>query len=133
MDSHSANDLKWAVDGPPIGVWTTSLGTADVLMSDVLTLLPNGTGFLESRSALHGVERFPVMWKHRQPGRLELARLLPEDDPMAEPEWEPVHYGLAEINDDFGRRCQVLRNMAGEVFWVLAGPVKFQAVSPSAG
>lgn len=125
MDPHSAKDLSWAVNGPPLGVWTTALGTAEVLIRDVLTLLPNGTGFLESRSALRGVERFPVMWKHLQPGKLELARLLPEDDPMAEPEWEPVHYCLANVEDDFGRRSQVLRNIANDVFWVLAGPVKF--------
>lgn len=64
------------------------------------------------------------MWKHLQPGWLELGRLLPEDDPMAEPEWEPVHYAAVEIEDDAGSRCQVLRNADNDVFWVLTGPVK---------
>lgn len=120
----SATDLSWAVHGPPIGVWTTALGTADVLLRDVLTLLPNGIGWLESRSALRGIERFPVQWKHVQPGMLELARLLPEDDPRAEPEWEPVLYGVADIENDVGGKCQILRNTHNDVFWVLAGPVK---------
>src|SRR5262252_2966115 len=58
------DDLRWAVDGPPIGVWTTVLGTADILMRDTLWLLSDGAGYLHSQSALHGTESFPVMWKH---------------------------------------------------------------------
>jgi hypothetical protein len=130
MNQNPAKDLAWAVDGPPVGVWTTSLGTADAVLQDVLCLLPNGTGFLQTRSALRGIERFPVMWKHPQAGALELAMLLPGDDPNEEPEWEPVRYASAEVEDDTGGRLLVLRNTATDGFWSLAGPVKFLSAPP---
>jgi hypothetical protein len=44
------DELRWAVDGPPIGVWTTVQGTAEVLMQDTLCLLSDGPGYLQRRS-----------------------------------------------------------------------------------
>jgi len=35
---------QWAVEQGPIGVWQTNSGSATVLMSNVLTLSPDGTG-----------------------------------------------------------------------------------------
>ncbi len=118
-------DLNWAVDGPPAGIWSTTLGTADALMQDVLCLMPNGTGYLRSQSAMHGVEEVAIMWKHIHAGRLRIATLLPDDEPGDEPLWETIHYDWAEIENDTGERVAVLRNTSDDCFWTLPGPVRF--------
>jgi hypothetical protein len=113
------------VDEPPVGIWSTTLGTADALMQDVLCLQPDGTGYLRSESAMHGIEEFPIMWKHVQAGRLQITTLMPGDDPQAEPLWETIHYCWDEIENDTGERVHVLRNTADDHFWTLPGPVRF--------
>jgi hypothetical protein len=125
-------DLRWAVDGPPLGIWSTVTGTADMLMQDTLGLLPDGTGFLESCSVLRGVERFPVMWTHVTPGLLSLAVLYPEDDPGEEPLWQNVRYGSAVVRIDAGgAEVTVLRNIDGATFGSLCGPIGFVRPAPS--
>ena len=116
----------WAVDGPPLGVWRTELGSASALMGDVLTLVPDGTGSLASRSALHGEERVPIVWRHRGPGHLELVAFLPDETPerMDDDMWEPVRYVAAWLESDTGTRSPILRSVDRESFWTLSGPVQ---------
>jgi hypothetical protein len=127
------DDLRWAVDRPPIGVWTTVLGTGDVVMQDTLCLLSDSTGYLRSWSVLRGTERLAVRWKHVQPGTLLMAMLFPEDDPGDEPLWETVLYCNAVVQiDTGGAHVPVLRNVSGRDFWNLAGPIGFVSPAPSA-
>jgi hypothetical protein len=119
-------DLRWAVDGPPLGIWATVSGTADLLMQEALGLLPDGSGFLENRSVLRGVERVPVVWTHVAPGLLSLAVLYPEDSPDEEPLWQSVRYGCAVVRIDAGgAEVAVLRNIDDATFWNLSGPIGF--------
>ena len=128
------DDLRWAVDGPPIGIWTTVQGTFDVIMQDTLWLLSDGTGYLQSRSALRGTERFPVKWKQVQPGTLLMAILYPGDDLNADTEWETVLYCNAVTRIDAGgAHVPVLRNIDDNRFWNLVGPIGFASPVPSAG
>lgn len=122
-----ASDLTWAVDGAPIGLWVTARGTADALMQDILCLFADGTGYLESRSGLRGEENFPVMWRHVEPGQIQLAMLLPEDDSLAEPEWETVRYASVIRTTDTGDELRVLQNTTDDAFWTLSGPIAFQS------
>jgi hypothetical protein len=125
-------DLHWAVDGPPLGIWATVTGTADVVMQETLELLPGGTGFLESRSVLRGVERLSVMWTYVAPGLLSLAVLYPEDHPDDEPLWQSVRYGCAVMRIDAGgAEVAVLRNVDDAAFWNLSGPIGFLGPGPS--
>jgi len=124
------DDLRWAVDGPPIGVWTTVNGTADILMQDTLSLLSDGTGFLQRQSVMFGTERFPVKWKHVQPGTLLMSIFFPDDDPDDEPFWQTVRYCNTAVEIDVaGAHVPVLSNLDDEQFWDLAGPIGF--VSPA--
>jgi hypothetical protein len=75
------NDLEWAVEGPPVGMWLTALGSFDLLMQDTLWLAPDGTGYLQRRSVMSGGETFPVLWKQPRSGTLAIVMLFPEDDP----------------------------------------------------
>src|SRR5262245_51340211 len=50
------SDLSWAVDGPPVGVWSAAYGTAVIVMGEVLVLRADGTGVLHSSSVMHGRE-----------------------------------------------------------------------------
>jgi hypothetical protein len=125
-------DLHWAVDGPPLGIWATVTGTADLVMQETLGLLPDGTGFLETRSALRGVERFPLMWKYVEPGKLAFSVLYPEDDPADEPLWQDVRYACATVRIDAGgAEVAVLRNADDAQFWNLSGPIGFVGPVPS--
>jgi hypothetical protein len=125
-------DLHWAVDGPPLGIWATVAGTADLLMQETLALLPDGTGFLESCSVLRGAERLRVMWTHVAPGLLSLAVLYPEDDPGDEPLCESVRYCCAVVRIDAGgAEVAVLRNVDDAAFWTLSGPIGFLGPGPS--
>jgi hypothetical protein len=46
------------------------------------------------------------------------------------PEWEPVRYAPAEVENDTGGRLPLLRNTATDGFWTLVGPVKFVSAPP---
>ena len=124
--SATEHPYAWAVDGPPLGVWRTALGSASALVGDVLTLTMDGTGTLESSGALRGEERLPLLWRHLKSGHLELVTLLPGesaervDDDM----WEPVRYGADWLETDAGPRSPILRNLDRETFWTLSGPVQ---------
>ena len=125
-------DLHWAVDGPPLGIWATVTGTADVVMHETLELLPGGTGFLESRSVLRGVERLSVMWTHVAPGaavaRGAVSRRPSDDEPL----WQSVRYGCAVMRIDAGgAEVAVLRNVDDAAFWNLSGPIGFLGPGPS--
>ena len=113
-------DLSWAVDTPPIGIWATACGTFGVMMSDTLCFSADGTGYLLSRSVMRGEERLEFRWKHAGPGHLEIAVVHPEE----ELDWEPVHYCRAVVTNDTGSE-EVLRNVSGEDFWYLLGPVTY--------
>jgi hypothetical protein len=119
----ATDDLAWAVEGPPIGIWATAGGTADMLMHDRLSLRPDGTGHLRSTSVMRGEETYPVMWWHEGPGVLKITMLLPGDDPNAPPEWETVRYAAALASNDLTTAAPVLKNTDDDVFWTLTGPV----------
>ena len=122
-------DLRWAVDSPPIGIWTTVLGTADVLENDALCLLPDGTGSLRSWSVVHGEETLPLMWKHVQPGTLSISVIYDLDEEQA---WQTVEYCSTVVQIDAGgAHVQVLRNIDDKQFWTLVGPIKFVSPVPA--
>lgn len=123
--TNDKDDLSWAVEGPPLGLWVTNKGTADQLMRDSLYMAPNGTGFVRTQSLLRGEETLPIMWRHRGPGLLSIAQLLPEDDPEADPEWEKVRYTDAATSNDVADNIRVLKNIDNDTFWTLTGPVSF--------
>lgn len=120
----TTNDLVWAVDGPPVGVWTTSSGTFNVVMKDRLDIRADGTGFLHKNSALMGQQTIPVMWQQVAPGVIKFAMLLPDDDPNEEPCWETVRYGATMKANDIGRDVPVLQNIDDETFWNLVAPIE---------
>lgn len=120
----TADELVWAVDGPPVGVWKTSSGTAEAVMQDQLDLRADGTGYLHKYSALTGHQDIPVMWRQVDPGVVKFAMLLPGDDPNDEPFWETVRYKAAMKANDVGRDVPVLQNIDDETFWNLAAPVE---------
>lgn len=123
-------DLDWAVQGPPIGTWTTNNGTFDTVMHDTLTMAKDGTGWLQSHSPMRGQELFPVMWKQSGPGVLKLAILLPDDNPREEPFYETVRYSAVVVTRDVGKEGFVLQNSDDEVFWNLAGPIALSSRIP---
>lgn len=125
-----AASLDWAVTGPPIGTWTTVVGTFDTVMQDTLTLAGDGTGWLLTRSPLRGAELFPVMWRHPGPGRLDIATLEPDDDPTEAPLYEAVHYAAREVESDVGLARPVLCNQDGDTFWTLVGPLELTDPTP---
>ncbi len=126
------HDLAWAVEGAPIGTWTTSNGTFDSMMQDTLTLAKDGTGWLRTRSAMRGVELMPVMWRHSAPGVIKLALLLPGEDPNEPPDFETIRYGAVTMKHDIGNEKVVLKNDDDDVFWNLAGPVVLTSRTPRA-
>ncbi|MEM7045089.1 MAG: hypothetical protein AAF543_19950 [Pseudomonadota bacterium] len=126
----SAEDLNWAVEGPPIGVWVTSNGTFDNMMQDRLSLRPDGTGYLYSRSVLRGEETFPVMWQQHEPGVLKIDMLFPDDDPERPNEWETVRYVAAMKANDVGGSVPVLKNADADIFWTLVGPIELRSKTP---
>jgi hypothetical protein len=131
--TQASQDLGWAVEGPPVGIWSTELGTAGVLMSDTLCLRHDGTGYLSSASVLRGEETYPLRWRHEGPGVLRIAVRLPGDDPLIDDphatEWETVRYAAAVAVTDVGSR-PVLRNVDDDSFWSLAGPVALISTTP---
>jgi hypothetical protein len=119
----TADGILWAVDGPPVGIWGTSMGTGDILMRDVLCLRPDGTGYVINMSVLRGNETLPVLWRHEAPGQLELATLLPDDDPE-DPDllWQHIDYCAAIVATDVGN-IETLKNIDNDVFGMLVGPI----------
>ena len=82
---------QWAVDNPPIGIWQTNSGSATVLMSSVLTILPDGTGSYMQRSTSQEGE-FSIIWRHR-PGELQIYQGNEEHPvPVYENDWEIFRY-----------------------------------------
>ena len=126
----TADDLKWAVDEPPIGVWATSNGTFDTMMQDRLSFRPDGTGYLYSRSVLRGEETFPVMWEQVEPGVLKIDMLFPDDDPNRPNDWETVRYTASMKANDVGGSVPVLKNVDEDVFWTLVGPIELRSRTP---
>ncbi len=126
----SVNDLEWAVTGPPVGTWTTSNGTFDGMMQDTLTLAHDGTGWLLSHSAMQGTQLLPVMWRHPEPGCIELTALRPDDDPQEDPFYERIRYAPRVVEFDVGRPQVVLQNTDDEVFCCLAGPIALRSRVP---
>ena len=127
-----AHELDWAVNGPPVGTWTTSNGTFDAMMQDTLTIAADGTGWLRTRSPMRGVELFPLMWKQPSPGVLKLAMLFPDDNPTEALQYETVRYTAVEVSHDVGYDCVVLQNYDDDVFWNLVGPVSLESRVPRA-
>jgi hypothetical protein len=126
-----SNVLLWAVDGPPVGVWQTFLGTADALMQDTLWLAPDGTGYLKHYSTMSGEEILPVMWQQPRKGILTMTMLLPGEDPNSEPEWDTFKYRCLVIRaDSGGEEVPVLCNETGDQFWDLVGPISYIAPNP---
>ncbi len=124
------DDLAWAVEGPPIGIWATSNGTFNNMMQDQLTLRPDGTGHLNSRSVLRGEEYFPVMWQQVEPGVVKIDMLFPDDDPQRDNDWETVRYGATIKTNDVGGSVPVLKNVDDDVFWTLIGPIELRSRTP---
>ncbi len=123
-------ELQWAVDGPPIGLWGTFLGSFDGLMQDRLSIRPDGTGFLYSRSPMRGEETLPILWRHPEAGLLEVAAMYPFDDPLEEPQFETVRYRAAVREADVGGSTPVLENCDDDVFWGLVGPIALVSRTP---
>lgn len=128
--SGTAEDLKWAVEGPPIGVWRTANGTFDTMMQDRLSLRADGTGYLHSRSVLQGEETFSLVWRQIEPGVLKVDMFFPDDDPERPNEWETVCYVAAMKENDVGGAVPVLKNADGHVFWTLVGPIALASRTP---
>ena len=128
--SGTAEDLKWAVDGPPIGVWLTANGTFDNMMQDRLSLRADGTGYLYSRSALRGEETLSLVWRQSEPGVLKVDIFFPDDDPDRPYEWESVRYVAAMRENDVGGAVPVLKNVDEDVFWTLVGPIALASRTP---
>ena len=126
----TAEDLKWAIEGPPIGAWMTSNGTFDNMMQDRLSLRPDGTGSLYSRSVLRGEETIPIIWEHVEAGVMRIDMLFPDDDPDREVDWETVRYRAAMVTNDVGGDVPVLKNLDDLVFWTLVGPIELVSRTP---
>lgn len=126
----TADDLDWAIEGPPIGVWVTSSGTFSNMMKDRLSLRPDGTGYLRSHSVLRGEETFPVIWQHVEPGVIKIDMFFPDDDPKREAEWETVRYAAAMKANDIGRDVPVLKNVDDDTFWSLVDPIELVSRTP---
>ena len=58
-----------AIAGPPIGRWSTQLGSADCLMKDRLVLRADGTGSLDEHSVIRGPAHCELLWRWSRPGR----------------------------------------------------------------
>jgi hypothetical protein len=99
------------------------MGTGNSLMQDTLCLRPDGTGYVKNASVLRGEETLPVLWRHETPGQLNLATLLPDEDPE-DPEllWEHIRYCAAVIATDVGP-IEALKNIENDVFGLLVGPI----------
>jgi len=75
------NPLQWAVDGPPIGCWTTSNGTFDNVMFETYAFFADGAGFVQSGNAF-SAETKHFTWSFEETGFLKICI---EGDP---PEFE---------------------------------------------
>jgi hypothetical protein len=120
-------DLGWAVAGPPVGVWLTSNGTFDNVMWDRLTVRPDGTGQLDSWSAMHGLDEHRLFWRQTEFGVLQIDIRFDGDEPDRPPDWETVRYVAATAQRDVGGPVRVLKNIAGSKFWTLVGPIEYRS------
>jgi hypothetical protein len=129
------NNLDWAVNGPPAGVWITELGTANCLMLDTLRLHADGTGELTNWSAMRGEEHISLLWRYIGPGELQINAKYPDmdttlgnaDADVDAPNWETVRYAAGFRSNDVAQNFPALHNTnaATERFWNLCGPVVF--------
>ena len=73
------NPLHWAVDGPPIGLWTTSNGTFDNVMIVYYAFFRDGSGFIKTGNAL-GLDRKLFRWTFEKTGQLTIHEAGQEED-----------------------------------------------------
>lgn len=120
-------DLDWAVAGPPVGVWLTANGTFENVMGNELTLRPDGTGQLNSWSALFGPDEHHFLWRHVEFGVLQIHMHFDDDEPDQPLDWETVRYFAATAQRDAGGPVRVLKNITDPNFWILSGPIEYHS------
>lgn len=116
-------------DGP-IGLWRTSMGSADVLGVDDLRFNPDGTGLLTTRSALFGTEEVAFLWAVSGYGRIRMQGQYPDDesDPPGEDEkdegdyWDEIVLEFQRQHTDAGS-SDVVVNALQDGFWTLLKPI----------
>lgn len=129
MSAPAANPYDWAVQGPPVGVWRTAEGSFSAVAASVLTLRPDGTGTVEHVSPLSGDRLMHLLWRFREPGRLELfqsehADALPREDG----DWDVVPYKADWRRWDVGAGPVLVNDgtqgwFPADGFWTLLAPV----------
>lgn len=116
----------WAVTGPPIGIWTSAVGSFSVMMEDTLTISADGMGSLHTHSVFRGDETIVLVWRHLSPGVMRIVPLydglLPSD--ITEDMWEPIRYISDWHTSDVGGRQPVLKNKHRDGFWTLTGAMR---------
>lgn len=123
MNDVKAHPYYWAVNGPPLGVWQTDLGTASALMRDAFTMRSDGTGELREVSMMQGERVSPFIWQHSDPGVLCIQASY-GGEPVENDEWETIRYCADWSETDVGSACPVLRNLDSDRFWILVGSVQ---------
>ena len=124
---------QWAVEQGPIGVWQTNSGSATVLMSNVLTLSPDGTGTVAYYATLTDDAEFPLFWRFDQPGELRLFQI--DEDypaPQKDDDWEVFRYRADWREFDIGAGPVLvndgIENDSGAYpingFWVFDSPIE---------
>jgi hypothetical protein len=121
------SDLRWAVEGPPVGAWAVPYGTAGVLMGEELVLRADGTGTLTTSSVMSGEEEIALKWVHSGPAgwtspcrfRREKGKQKTFPSPLV------VRYHARQIHNEAGALTTVLCDVGGENFGPLGGPLAF--------
>ncbi|PID96480.1 MAG: hypothetical protein CSA84_04940 [Actinomycetales bacterium] len=123
---NNTHPYDWATSGPPLGVWRTALGTAGAVMGESITFNADGTGRLDTHSAMRGNESFELVWRHMGEGRLQIICLEPDEtrDDITDDMWETVLYLADWQTNDLGLREPILKNRSREEFWHLSGPIQ---------
>ena len=116
----------WAVTGPPIGIWTSAVGSFSVMMEDTLTISADGMGSLHTHSVFRGDETIDLVWRHLSPGVMQIVTLddglLPSA--ITEDMWDQVKYIADWHTSDVGGRQPVLKNKHYDDFWTLTGAMR---------
>lgn len=107
----------------PVGKWSTSQGSFDVMMSEEWEFLPSGFLKIAWHSVLSGTSEELFRWRSVGDFRLELGFLPDPEDPLepddldpADEPWTRVEYEFVILEHDAGREV-VMRQVNARGFW----------------
>ncbi len=95
-------------------------------MGESIIFNNDGTGRLDTCSAMRGGESFELVWRHVAEGHLQIICLETGEtgDDITDDMWETVFYMADWRASDLHPREPILRNRSREEFWHLSGPIQ---------